>query len=200
MFLEKEESERRLCICTWASRWQCHIGEILGIFDLDNASWAYKTREFLEQAEQEGRVISVCDDLPRSFVLVGRRRGRPQSTSLSCPPPHCCGGRRAICFESCRMMECRMQRKKPGPPAEQVDIGTARDQRREPHLSCFCILPSAFRYGGYYGRRIGTELHPGGARLRRLRDPGAGGPGGCPEAAGHVYRLHLGVRSAPPGL
>ena len=29
--------------------------EILGIFDLDNASWAYKTREFLERAEQEGR-------------------------------------------------------------------------------------------------------------------------------------------------
>ena len=29
--------------------------EILGIFDLDNASWAYKTREFLERAEREGR-------------------------------------------------------------------------------------------------------------------------------------------------
>lgn len=45
--------------------------DILGIFDLDNASWAYKTREFLDRAEREGRVISVCDDLPRSFVLVG---------------------------------------------------------------------------------------------------------------------------------
>lgn len=45
--------------------------EILGIFDLDNSSWAYKTREFLDRAEQEGRVISVCDDLPRSFLLVG---------------------------------------------------------------------------------------------------------------------------------
>ena len=44
---------------------------ILGIFDLDNSSWAFKTREFLERAEQEGRVVSVCDDLPRSFVLVG---------------------------------------------------------------------------------------------------------------------------------
>ena len=49
--------------------------EILGIFDLDNASWAYKTREFLERAEQEGRIISVCDDLPRSFVLVGEEKG-----------------------------------------------------------------------------------------------------------------------------
>ena len=43
--------------------------EILGIFDLDNASWAFKTREFLERAEAEGRAVWVCDDLPRSFVL-----------------------------------------------------------------------------------------------------------------------------------
>ena len=49
--------------------------EIFGIFDLDNASWAYKTREFLERAEQEGRIISVCDDLPRSVVLGGEETG-----------------------------------------------------------------------------------------------------------------------------
>ena len=57
-----------------------HIGQsvvvpyrqILGIFDLDNASWAFKTREFLERAEAEGRAVWVCDDLPRSFVLEGR--------------------------------------------------------------------------------------------------------------------------------
>ena len=48
---------------------------ILGIFDLDNTSWAYKTREFLDRAEREGRVISVCEDLPRSFVLVGEQSG-----------------------------------------------------------------------------------------------------------------------------
>ena len=50
--------------------------EILGIFDMDNASWAYKTREFLDRAEREGRVISVCEDLPRSFVLVGDQCGQ----------------------------------------------------------------------------------------------------------------------------
>ena len=27
--------------------------DILGIFDLDNASWAYKTRELLERAEAD---------------------------------------------------------------------------------------------------------------------------------------------------
>ena len=45
--------------------------EILGIFDLDNASWAYKTREFLEKAEREGRAVWLGGDLPRSFVVAG---------------------------------------------------------------------------------------------------------------------------------
>ena len=45
--------------------------EILGIFDLDNASWAYKTREFLERAERDGRAVWLGKDLHRSFVLVG---------------------------------------------------------------------------------------------------------------------------------
>lgn len=44
--------------------------DVVGIFDMDNASWAFKTREFLELAEQEGRVIWLCDDLPRAFVVT----------------------------------------------------------------------------------------------------------------------------------
>ena len=44
--------------------------DVIGIFDMDNASWAYKTREFLDTAQEEGRVIWVCDDLPRSFVVT----------------------------------------------------------------------------------------------------------------------------------
>ena len=51
--------------------------EILGIFDLDNASWAYKTREYLERAEQEGRAIWLTDGLPRSFILADSRWGEP---------------------------------------------------------------------------------------------------------------------------
>ena len=39
--------------------------DILAICDLDNASWAYKTRELLERAEAEGRAIWLTDDLPR---------------------------------------------------------------------------------------------------------------------------------------
>ena len=51
--------------------------DILGGFDLDNASWAYKTREFLERAEQEGRTIWLAGDLPRSFILADSRWGEP---------------------------------------------------------------------------------------------------------------------------
>ena len=51
--------------------------DILGVFDLDNASWAYKTREFLERAEAEGRTIWRTSDLPRSFILADSRWGEP---------------------------------------------------------------------------------------------------------------------------
>ena len=52
--------------------------EILGIFDLDNTSWAHKTREFLNRAQTEGRVVTVGDDLPRSFILTENRAGETQ--------------------------------------------------------------------------------------------------------------------------
>jgi len=56
-------------------------GEIVGIFDLDNASWAYKTREFLERAEREERAVWLTEDLPRCFVLS--RDGRVYFSQLS---------------------------------------------------------------------------------------------------------------------
>ena len=43
---------------------------IIGIFDLDNTSSAKDTRAFLAQAEQEGRVITPAEDLPKAFVLT----------------------------------------------------------------------------------------------------------------------------------
>ena len=43
---------------------------IIGIFDLDNCSWSHRTREFLSRAEQNGEIIPVTDDLPKSFLLT----------------------------------------------------------------------------------------------------------------------------------
>ena len=48
---------------------------VIGVFDLDNTTWSFRTRRFLERAEREGRVTAVGDDLPRSFVLVQEGNG-----------------------------------------------------------------------------------------------------------------------------
>jgi len=43
--------------------------EIVGVFDLDNTSWAIDTRKFLQTAEKEGRVRNTAEDLPKAFVV-----------------------------------------------------------------------------------------------------------------------------------
>lgn len=53
-----------------------HQKDILGIFDLDNTSYSFRTRKFLEQAEKEGRLVTVTDDLPKSFVLCQGKDGK----------------------------------------------------------------------------------------------------------------------------
>jgi hypothetical protein len=44
--------------------------DIIGIFDLDNTTCSRATRDFLKSAEENGRIVSVADDLPRAFVVV----------------------------------------------------------------------------------------------------------------------------------
>ena len=52
-----------------------HQDDILGIFDLDNTTWSHRTRDFLALAELEGRVVSIGDDLPKSFTLCQDKAG-----------------------------------------------------------------------------------------------------------------------------
>lgn len=49
--------------------------DIIGIFDLDNTSSSLRTREYLQQAEREGRMITVFEDLPKSFVICKAKDG-----------------------------------------------------------------------------------------------------------------------------
>ncbi len=51
---------------------------VIGIFDMDNTSWSFRTRKFLERMEEEGLVIEVGDDLPRSYVLCQKLGQPPQ--------------------------------------------------------------------------------------------------------------------------
>lgn len=48
--------------------------DLIGIFDMDNTTVAKGTRKFLGMAERAGRVITVTDDLPKTFVLCGVSR------------------------------------------------------------------------------------------------------------------------------
>lgn len=42
---------------------------LIGIFDLDNTSVSKFTREFLRSRQQKGAVITVAEDIPKSFVV-----------------------------------------------------------------------------------------------------------------------------------
>ena len=42
---------------------------VIGIFDLDKCSTSKRTREYLAAAEEEGIVMDVSGELPKSFVV-----------------------------------------------------------------------------------------------------------------------------------
>ncbi len=44
--------------------------EILGIFDLDTASVAVLTKDYLKKAQQKKELFSAKEELPKSFVVA----------------------------------------------------------------------------------------------------------------------------------
>ena len=42
---------------------------VIGIFDLDKCSMSKRTRDYLSAAEDEGVVLDVSGDIPKSFVV-----------------------------------------------------------------------------------------------------------------------------------
>ena len=48
--------------------------DIIGIFDIENASVSKFTKEFLSRSQQEGQVVSVPAALPKS-IIVWERNG-----------------------------------------------------------------------------------------------------------------------------
>lgn len=43
--------------------------ELVGIFDLDGTSISNRTREFLKNEQEKGRVLEELRELPRSFLV-----------------------------------------------------------------------------------------------------------------------------------
>ena len=54
--------------------------DVIGVFDMDNTTISPHTRDFLRQAENDGRVTYVSMELPKSFTVCAPKgeRGNQQ--------------------------------------------------------------------------------------------------------------------------
>ena len=52
------------------------LADVIGIFDLENATLEKDTRNFLANATKHGRVVNVSPEMPKSFILCRDREGR----------------------------------------------------------------------------------------------------------------------------
>ena len=57
--------------------------EIIGIFDIENTTVTKNTRGFLAAAEKKGQTVAVSNELPKSFVVCGDKRGRRAGVYLA---------------------------------------------------------------------------------------------------------------------
>ena len=48
---------------------------IIGVFDIDTASYGKGTKLFLEKMQKSGRVLTISPDLPRSVILADDESG-----------------------------------------------------------------------------------------------------------------------------
>ena len=44
--------------------------EVVAVFDMDNTTVARQSRGFLAKAQRTGKIIDICDDLPKSYIVT----------------------------------------------------------------------------------------------------------------------------------
>lgn len=52
-----------------------HDTSVIGIFDIENTTIGQDTRALLHRLESEHRVVSVSEEMPKSFVLCENENG-----------------------------------------------------------------------------------------------------------------------------
>ena len=45
------------------------LNEVVGIFDIENSTVKKSSKDFLSAAQKMGRVVNVCAELPKSFIV-----------------------------------------------------------------------------------------------------------------------------------
>jgi len=46
--------------------------DIIGVFDIENSTVSNITREYLRKSEKKGRVITIVNDMPKSFIVINK--------------------------------------------------------------------------------------------------------------------------------
>lgn len=54
--------------------------DIIGIFDLDNATVMKNTRDYISKAEKNGQIESATFDLPKSFTVTAAANDKKSQT------------------------------------------------------------------------------------------------------------------------
>lgn len=49
--------------------------DIIGIFDMDNATVSAASKRYLSMAQKQGRVVNVTEELPKTFVVCSDPEG-----------------------------------------------------------------------------------------------------------------------------
>lgn len=50
--------------------------DVIGIFDLETSTISGTTRDYLAAAQKSGQVVSISDEMPKSFVLCRDSHGK----------------------------------------------------------------------------------------------------------------------------
>ena len=50
------------------------LKDIVGIFDLDNATVEANTKKYLSMATKKGEVVNIVDEIPKSFIVTGNKK------------------------------------------------------------------------------------------------------------------------------
>jgi hypothetical protein len=50
--------------------------DVIGIFDLETSTISNTTRDYLAAAQKAGQVVSISDEMPKSFILCQDRKGK----------------------------------------------------------------------------------------------------------------------------
>lgn len=57
--------------------------DIIGVFDMDTSTVSKNTRDYLKKSEKSGEVVTVSYDLPKSFIVVQKKKSKEKTVYIS---------------------------------------------------------------------------------------------------------------------